>query len=268
MTPPRQAVNIEKPFHRILVTNDDGYDAEGIHVLRQVAEQFADEVWVIAPSYDQSGAAQGISLHEPIRVQQIAERDYKVKGTPTDCVLMGCFHLLPDKPDLVLSGVNKGINLADSISLSGTFNAAQMATKFGIPAIAISLAWKHGQPIHWQAPLRLLPTIFQKLFSAALPANVTTNINFPAVPPEDIVGIQNTVISATTLTSAKVHEHRDQRGVPYFWLSFQHDYRLANQTDQDVTALRRQNISISFIETPAEAGLNASLFDRVKSLNA
>lgn len=257
-----------KPFQCILVTNDDGYDAEGIEVLRQVAAQFAEEVWVIAPATDQSGVAQGISLHDPIRVQQIVERGYKVKGTPTDCVLMGSFHLLPNKPDLVLSGVNKGINLADSLTLSGTYNAAQMATKFGIPAIAISLAWKHGQPVHWDSPLTWLPRLFERLFQQPLPANMTTNINFPALAPEAITGIQNTVISAATLTRANVHENRDQRGVPYYWLSFDHDFRAANLPQQDVDALRQGKISISFIATPVEAGLNADLFARVADLKA
>ena len=110
---------------RILITNDDGINAPGLDVLQQIASELSDDIWTVAPETDQSGASHSLSLHEPLRLREIDERLYAVKGTPTDCVIMGVRYLLLDKPpDLVLSGVNAGQNMADDVTYSGTIAGA------------------------------------------------------------------------------------------------------------------------------------------------
>src|SRR5687768_14795332 len=110
---------------RILITNDDGIEAPGLDVLQEIAMALSDDVWVIAPETDQSGAAHSLTLHEPLRLRQLGERRYAIKGTPTDCVIMGVRHIMREgRPDLVLSGVNLGHNIADDVTYSGTIAGA------------------------------------------------------------------------------------------------------------------------------------------------
>ena len=126
---------------RILITNDDGIEAPGLDVLRTIASELSEDVWIVAPETDQSGAAHSLTLHEPLRLRRISERIHAVKGTPTDCVVMCVRHILQDqKPDLVLSGVNGGQNIADDVTYSGTVAGAIEGTLLGIPSIALSLA--------------------------------------------------------------------------------------------------------------------------------
>ena len=126
---------------RILVTNDDGIEAPGLDVLEKIATDLTDDVWVVAPETDNSGASHSLTLAEPLRMRELGKRRYAVKGTPTDCVIMGVRYLLRDQPpDLVLSGVNRGQNLADDVTYSGTVAGAIQGTLLGIPSIAMSLA--------------------------------------------------------------------------------------------------------------------------------
>ncbi len=251
-------------FKRILVTNDDGYGATGIQILTEIAEQLAHEVWVVAPESDQSGTGQSISLHHPLRIRQVSERHYSVKGTPADCVLLACFHLLPEKPDLVLSGINRGINLADAMGFSGTLGAATTASLFDIPAVALSQAWKDAKQIHWHTGRQFAPDILRQLFASMLPAGITVNINFPSVPPLDVKGLKNTAISASTLTSAEVIKNQDLRALDYYWLTLKHRYGQVHQPHSDVQALREGYISLSFIEQAPDRGVNPELFQRFK----
>src|SRR5690606_9316251 len=120
---------------RILITNDDGIHAPGLDVLQQIASELSDDVWTVAPETDQSGASHSLSLHEPLRLRPVGERVYAVKGTPTDCVIMGVrFLLKDDPPDLVLSGVNAGQNMADDVTYSGTVAGAFEGNLLGIPS--------------------------------------------------------------------------------------------------------------------------------------
>lgn len=122
----------------ILVTNDDGVDSDGIKALADVARKFG-EVWVVAPSTEQSGVGHGITLHRPLRVEQCSERIYCVNGTPADCVWLAVRSILPRKPSLVLSGINRGANLGEDVTYSGTVAAAMEGALRGIPSIAFSL---------------------------------------------------------------------------------------------------------------------------------
>ena len=124
---------------RILLTNDDGIRAHGLKVLEKIARDLSDDVWIVAPAEEQSGAGRSLTLHSPLRVRQYDERRFSVSGTPTDCVLMGVQDIIPGKkPDLVLSGVNRGQNIAEDTSFSGTIAAAMFGMQLGIPSIALS----------------------------------------------------------------------------------------------------------------------------------
>jgi 5'-nucleotidase len=126
---------------RILITNDDGVHAHGLTVLEGIARALSDDVWIVAPETDQSGVSHSLSLNDPLRLRKVADKHYAVKGTPTDCVIMGIRHILFEhKPDLVLSGVNHGQNVAEDVTYSGTVAGAMEGTILGVPSIALSQA--------------------------------------------------------------------------------------------------------------------------------
>ena len=134
---------------RILLTNDDGIHAQGLKLLETIAEELSDDITVVAPEYDQSGVAHSLSLSDPLRLREIGERHFAVKGTPTDCVIMGVRKIMADRrPDLVLSGVNRGQNVAEDVTYSGTIAGAMEGSILGIPSIALSQAYGgvHGRP--------------------------------------------------------------------------------------------------------------------------
>src|SRR5246127_1884573 len=127
---------------RILVTNDDGINAPGLDVCAEIARALSDDIWIVAPETDQSGVSHSLSLNDPLPLRQVEERRFAVKGTPTDSVVMGVRHILNGKgPDLVLSGVNRGRNVAEDVTYSGTIAGAMEGTILGVPAIALSQAY-------------------------------------------------------------------------------------------------------------------------------
>ena len=131
---------------RVLITNDDGLDAEGLYLLEELALQFTDDVCVVAPLSNQSGVGRAISLHKDIEFVRRDERHYGVSGTPADCVMMALNLLYADqKPDLVLSGINHGMNVADDVGYSGTIGAAMEAAIVDVPAVALSQRFFQGQ---------------------------------------------------------------------------------------------------------------------------
>ena len=151
---------------RILVTNDDGIHAEGLDVLERIARQLSDDVWVVAPETDQSGVAHSLSLSNPLRLRQIGEKRFAVAGTPTDCVIMAVRSVMAEaRPDLVLSGVNRGSNVAEDVTYSGTIAAAMEGTLLGIPSIAVSQAYTPGDrnSIRWDCAEHHAPGIIRRL---------------------------------------------------------------------------------------------------------
>ena len=171
---------------RILVTNDDGIHAEGLDVCEKIARLLSDDVWVVAPEYDQSGVAHSLSLNDPLRLRQVGERRYAVRGTPTDCVIMGARHLLNGHdPDLVLSGVNRGRNAGEDVIYSGTTAGAMEGTVLGIPSVALSQSYKSrsGQPPHWETSLQFAPDIIRRVLAEGMPSDVLINVNFPDCAP-------------------------------------------------------------------------------------
>lgn len=232
---------------RILVTNDDGIEAPGLDVLQQIASELSDDVWVVAPETDQSGAAHSLTLHEPIRLRQLSERIYAVKGTPTDCVIMCVRHILQDqKPDLVLSGVNAGHNIADDVTYSGTIAGAIEGALLGIPSMALSQAVdyeKRGE-VRWQTPMTHGAALVRKLMQAGWPAGVMMNVNFPDCEPDEVNGIEVTAQGKRDQDYLRIVDRTDARGKPYYWLGFNRQLS-EPEKGSDLWALRKGYISVT-----------------------
>ena len=142
---------------RILITNDDGIHSPGLDLLERIAQTLSDDVYVIAPEYDQSGVAHSLSLNDPLRLREVGPRHFAVRGTPTDCVIMGARHILGETlPDVVLSGVNKGRNVAEDVVYSGTIAGALEGTILGLPSFALSQEFSvesRERPLTCQSPV-------------------------------------------------------------------------------------------------------------------
>ena len=168
---------------RILLTNDDGIHAEGLASLERVARTLSDDVWVVAPETDQSGYAHSLSLSEPLRLRKLGEKHFAVRGTPTDCVIMGVRRLLPGLPDLVLSGINSGSNIADDITYSGTVAGAMEGALLGIRSVALSQAYiveDEQRIVPYETTEALAPALLKKLLAVDLPVGTFLNLNFPS----------------------------------------------------------------------------------------
>jgi 5'-nucleotidase len=209
---------------RILLTNDDGIDAPGLHALRQIAEKIGTEVWIAAPETNQSGAGHSLSLNEPLRMRPVDERVYAVRGTPTDSVIMGVRFLLKDKrPDLVLSGINRGANMGEDVTYSGTIAGAFEGTQLGIRSLALSQAYSYdtrGTP-RWETAIEHAPGLIAKLLAEPWPTGVLMNINFPDCAPDEIAGIALTRQGKRDQNLLGVEERHDTWGNPYYWLGYE-----------------------------------------------
>ena len=232
---------------RILVTNDDGIEAPGLDAMQQIASDLSDDVWVVAPETDQSGAAHSLTLHEPLRCRTLSERIYAVKGTPTDCVIMGVRFLLADKPpDLVLSGVNRGSNIADDVTYSGTIAGAIEGTLLGVPSIALSLMVDFEGPSHvkWETPMTLGADLVRKLLETGWPKGIVLNVNFPDREPDNIAGVAVTQQGRRDQDLLSIVDRMDTRGNPYYWLGFSR--RRSNPAEgTDLWAVYSGRISIT-----------------------
>jgi len=172
---------------RILLTNDDGIEAEGLECLEKIARTLSDDVWVVAPQTEQSAKGRGITLTEPLRVNKLGDKRFAVTGTPTDCVILAVNDLMPEKPDLVLSGVNRGHNVGEDVSYSGTVAGALQGMAFGIRSIALSQSLErfHDDVVaHWETAEAFAPGIIAKLLEQKWEDGVVMNVNFPNLPPD------------------------------------------------------------------------------------
>lgn len=210
---------------RILITNDDGAGAHGLSVLHQIAKALSDDVWIVAPEMNQSGMSHALTLQVPLRYREIGERAYAVRGTPADCVIMGVKHVLRDAPpDLILSGVNHGANLAEDVTYSGTIAGAMEGTLLGVRAIAMSLTlgFDPDGREHWKTPIEHGPTIVKKLIETGWPEGTLINVNFPDLPPEDVHGVVATRQGRRDQGGMQVDQRADMWGHPYFWVGSTH----------------------------------------------
>jgi 5'-nucleotidase len=208
---------------RILLTNDDGIHAPGLVVLQDIARELSDDVWVVAPELDQSGASHAITLRAPLRMRELAPRVHAVTGTPTDCVIMGVRHLLKDKqPTLVLSGVNRGANMAEDVTYSGTIAAAMEGTLLGIRSIALSLATGMGESREpkWDTARAHGAGVVAHLLKAAWSPGTLMNVNFPDCPPDDTKDLEVTRQGRRDQEVLQIDARADTWGTPYYWFGF------------------------------------------------
>ena len=232
---------------RILVTNDDGIHAPGLAVAEAIARALSDDVWVFAPESEQSGASHSLTLTSPLRLRQIAERRYAVSGTPTDCVMMGCLHVLKDQPpDLVLSGVNWGSNLADDVTYSGTIAGAMEGCAVGIPAIAMSQAGGENArlEIDWSPAEVHGPGLVRQLLAVGWPAGTLVNINFPGCTAAEVAGVALVPQGQYDVKSTAIDQRFDARQRPYYWIGLRRrDAQPAE--DSDLGAIQANKIAVT-----------------------
>jgi len=233
---------------RILVTNDDGIHAEGLNVCQKIARELSDDVWIVAPEFDQSGVAHSLTLNDPLRLRQVEERRYAVRGTPTDCVIMGVRHLLKDKvPNLVLSGVNRGRNAGEDVIYSGTIAGAMEAAVLGIPSLALSQSYRsrNGHAPYWQTSLKFGPDIIRRVLAEGMPHDILVNVNFPDCRPDEVKGVEVTAQGRRRQERLHIDERNDGRGNPYYWIAYapQPFVRAANGTD--LAALDEKRVAIT-----------------------
>lgn len=206
---------------RILCTNDDGIFARGLESLVKIARELSDDVWVVAPQEEQSGAARALTLAHPVRIREYDQRRFAVTGTPSDAVLMGVQKVLGgEKPDLILSGVNNGQNLAEDVTVSGTIAAAFQGMSMGIPSVALSLSRLARDAAHWETPEAHGPGIVRQLVDAGWPDHVVMNVNFPDRAPDDVAGVEATRQGHRDAVQLFAEERKDLRGGTYYWYGY------------------------------------------------
>jgi 5'-nucleotidase len=226
---------------RILISNDDGINSEGIHKLHDTLKKLG-EVYVVAPDRDQSAVSHSLSLFRPLRLDKISEYVYSVDGTPTDCVNLAINGLLRDKkPDLVVSGINKGENLGDDITYSGTVSAAMEGTLLGVPSIAISLTGR-GE-FNFNNALEHSESIVKYVLQNGLPADTLLNVNIPGTPKDEHKGIMITK-QGKRLYDEPIVEKVDPRGKKYYWIGGD-ELGYLDIEKSDIVAVREGYISIT-----------------------
>ena len=198
----------------ILVSNDDGIRAPGIRAL-EAALSALGEVWVVAPDREQSAASHSLSLYRPLRVETIDDRHFAVDGTPTDAVNLAINGIMPQRPDLVVSGINHGGNMGDDVTYSGTVSAAMEGTLLGVPSIAVSLV--SHDAVDFAPAASFAARLARAASTRALPRDTLLNVNVPALPADALRGYRVTRQGKRRYGDAIV-EHRDPRGRKYYWI--------------------------------------------------
>jgi 5'-nucleotidase len=252
---------------RILLTNDDGINAPGLAALEDIANALSDDVWIVAPETDQSGASHSISLSDPLRLREVGDKRFAVRGTPSDCVIMGVRHVLGDaRPDLVLSGVNRGQNVAEDVTYSGTIAGAIEAALLGIPSIALSQNFNRDRDLDdvFAAARAHGARVVEGIIKAGFSRNRLVNVNFPGCEADEVEGVSVTSQGQRNQDLLKIEGRRDGRGAPYFWIVFGHsEYEVGEGTDLE--AIRARRISV----TPLKIDLtDAEMFDGLRKVFA
>lgn len=203
---------------RILVVNDDGYRATGIGILEKIARKLSRDVWVVAPESEQSAVSHSLTIRRPLRIRKMKGNRYAVDGTPTDSVMLAVQEIMKDKrPTLCLSGINRGANLGDDVTYSGTIAAAMEATILGVPAIALSQFYTSPHPVKWTTAQRHAEATIRKILKLGWPEETLINVNFPDVPAAAVRGIE-VARQGRYKTGDEIARNVDPRGEPYFWI--------------------------------------------------
>lgn len=231
----------------ILVTNDDGIHAEGLRALVEALSEL-DEVYVVAPDRERSAIGMAITLHRPLRARKVGERTFAVDGTPVDCVELGVGGLLPEKPSLLVSGINRGQNLGHDILFSGTVAAAIKGTFLGIPSIAVSLALGEREryiveEVHFETAAEAALAVCRAVLEKGLPEGLLLNVNVPNLPAREIKGFRITRQDRGPY-GTKVVKRVDPRGNVYYWIGGER-MEVDCAQDTDIYAVRNGYISVT-----------------------
>ena len=225
---------------KILLTNDDGIHAPGIEVLEAIAREFSDDIWICAPDEEQSGMGHALTLTRPVRLRKHGERRFSVTGTPTDAVTMGMRKVVDGKPDLILSGVNRGANLGDDVTYSGTVSAAIEGALAGVRSIALSqVTNREGEADAdtFVAARAWGAKVIAPLLDTPLPRRTLVNVNFPALPADAVKGIRAVRQGFHDYARGTVVEGRDPRGFRYFWFGLDDiEHTLDHGTDLEAVS--------------------------------
>ncbi|MFM5907121.1 MAG: 5'/3'-nucleotidase SurE [Novosphingobium sp.] len=232
---------------RILLTNDDGINAPGLNVLERIARQISDDIWICAPAEEQSGAGHSLTLTRPVRLNRHAERRFSVTGTPTDSVTMALKKIMPDKPDLILSGVNRGANLGDDVTYSGTVSAAIEGALAGIPSIALSQVYsKEGMAdaVPFDAAEAWGRKVLKPLIDLPFAPRTLVNVNFPPLSAGEVKGIRVVRQGFHDYARGSVVEGTDPRGYRYFWFGL-HGIEHTKGHESDLEAIDDGYIAVT-----------------------
>ncbi|MDT0635197.1 5'/3'-nucleotidase SurE [Spectribacter hydrogenoxidans] len=243
---------------RVLLVNDDGINAPGMQLLTRLLEPVCGELWVIAPDSERSGSAHAISVTVPIRASEVAPRRIAIQGTPTDCVILARRHFMKDDPPtLVVSGINRGANLGDDVTYSGTTSAALEATLCGIPAVALSQIFTFGQDVPWATAERFTVPMLETLLARDWPTGIYYNVNFPDCGPESVTGLRAARQGQRAAASFVPERRIDGRDVPYWWICL--DYGPApDQSGTDLAVVAENAISVTPLLTDMTCGSTMS----------
>lgn len=226
---------------RILLTNDDGIYAPGLAVLETIARTLSDDIWIVAPHEEQSGAGHSLTLTRPVRVRRHDARRFSVTGTPTDAVMMALGEVIEGSaPDLVLSGVNRGANLAEDVTYSGTVSAAMEGSLAGFRSIALSQVYAKegmGDRVPFAAAEAWGAKVIAALLESEMPHRTLVNVNFPACAPEDVRGIKAVTQGFHDYGRSQIVRGTDPRGYPYYWFGLgQVPHTPGHDTDLEAVA--------------------------------
>jgi 5'-nucleotidase len=232
---------------RILLTNDDGIYAPGLAVLETIAAQFSDDIWIVAPHEEQSGAGHSLTLTRPVRLREHSPRRFSVTGTPTDAVTMALRKVMPAPPDLILSGVNRGANLGDDVTYSGTVSAAIEGALAGIRSVALSQVYSReglADTIPFDAAEAWGAKALAPLLGTPFADRTMVNINFPPLAADAVKGIRVVRQGFHDYARGSVVEGTDPRGYRYYWFGL-HGIEHTPGHETDLEAIQDGFVSVT-----------------------
>lgn len=238
---------------RVLIVNDDGVDAPGLAVLERAVAPLVREVWIVAPEHEQSAASHSITMRRPLYARARGQRRFAVDGTPTDCVLLAVHRLMREAPpDLVLSGINRGGNMGEDATYSGTVAGAREGALLGIPAIAFSLYYGNPAAVRWDTAAAWTPRVLRRLAASPWPGEMAINVNVPDVAPDAVSGIEVTRQGRRKIGGGIV-DGVDPRGERWYWIGHERDED-RGRSGTDLAAVHRGAVAV----TPLAVDLTAA----------
>lgn len=249
---------------RILITNDDGINAQGIKILEKIARNISNDIWVVAPEIEQSGAGHSLTINSPMRYRKVSSKRFAVMGTPTDCVLLAVREIVTEKIDLVLSGINRGKNIGEDVTHSGTVAGAFEGTLCDIPSIAFSQNLDFGNPnpkVHWATAEKYASRIITGLLAEKWERDTLFNVNFPDCAPTQVKGIKVAAHGKRHIPK-QITSDVDPKGRPFYWLNWPEEGADARRPDCDIKWLVEEYVTV----TPICMDMtNYNVLKRIKS---